>query len=496
MREGVIRQVTVGRERSLLLPGVGFALIALASAVLGPEVLAAMLIATFAMAIVASRPAWGVAGILTLLMVQYGSRRAERTGIAAIANLIPNVGLLTPNNMLGLFLAVLLVYRVYREHDWEFLRNRQVRLALYITGVLILSALWNEVDYLEQAALGLRIRGQDPMRMMVSRALFLMLFVAFVREPRSVRGIVWLFVGLTVVTAWSGSSAALFGGGRAEVAEYRAGGMEVLLETGQNPNRLAMLCTLALIFIWEWGQTGARNRFSWLMLPTSLLLIVTVFLSASRGGVLGLGVAGLLLLMRRGGAVRRYAYAAMAIFIGAYLISQIVPPEALERLSNIPGVTAEEGVEGSGSIQRRQYTYGIAVDLWSRNPLIGIGLGNWSYFRFVTDPLRSAAAPHNAYLKALAEGGLVVAVLYALLFFYTLRDLGRLERDPEVVERARADGLAWVLAATRVSLMSFLVFSIFADLWELIFCYMLLGLAAALIQRYEPYLAPAEAVEA
>ena len=51
---------------------------------------------------------------------------------------------------------------------------------------------------------------------------------------------------------------------------------------------------------------------------------------------------------------------------------------------------------------------------------------------------------------------------------------------------ARADGLEWVVVATRICLVSFLVFSLFADLWDLIFTYMLIGIAAVLIKRYLP----------
>ena len=57
-------------------------------------------------------------------MVQYGSRRYEREGVASLASLLPDgSGLLTVNNLLGLFLALLLVYHLYRDSDWSFLRS-------------------------------------------------------------------------------------------------------------------------------------------------------------------------------------------------------------------------------------------------------------------------------------------------------------------------------------------------------------------------------------
>jgi len=87
-------------------------------------------------------------------------------------------------------------------------------------------------------------------------------------------------------------------------------------------------------------------------------------------------------------------------------------------------------------------------------------------------------------MAALAEGGVVTLSLYLLLFYITIRDLTRCEQARAIAERVRADGLEWLLAANRICLMSFMVFSVFADLWDLVFSYFLLAVAAVLITRY------------
>ncbi len=471
---------------SWLLPIAGMSLVLLAALALGPSgVLSALIIGT-ALIVIGGRPHWGVATILTLLMVQYGSRRYQRTGLAAYVETLipPGSGLLTINNLLGLFLALLLVYQIYRDSDWGFLRNRQVQLVGLLTLALIISGAWNSVDYREQAELGLRVRGQDPMRLMVSRGMFLVFFAFFVRRPGEIRTIAGIFVALAVLSAWSGSSAALVGAGRSEVADYRGGGSAVLLEAAQNPNRLAMFATLGLIFIWEYLQSNRRMRYRGIAFVLVLLMVVTVFLSASRGGVVGLAVATALLFVRRRQGARGLVYGVATVIVGGMLISQVVPPEALERLTNLPGVSESSDLEGSGSIRKRQYTYGIGVKIWSQAPILGVGLGNWSYKRFLTDPVRSAAAPHNAYLKALAEGGIVTLLLYLTLFYVTTRQLNAIVAHEGAMAWARADGTDWLVHATRIGLMTFLVFSLFADLFDLIFFYLLIGLSASLIRRY------------
>ncbi len=467
------------------LAAIVFAIVA--SFTLGPDGMVSAIIASLAILVVGSRPHWGVAIIMTFLMVQYGSRRYERGGFAYyVENLIPaGSGLLTVNNVLGIFLLLVLVYRVYRDGDWGFLYNRQLQLVLLITLALVVSGAWNAVDYGEQAELGLRTRAQDPARLMFSRALFLLLFVSFIRRPNEIRLIAGIFVILAVVSAWSGASAAIAGAGRSEVGDYRGGGVDVLLEAAQNPNRLAMFATLGLIFVWTYLEENPLVRYKGLAFAAALLMIVTVFLAASRGGIVGLAVASALMFVRRRQKSRGIVYAVAGLVVAGMLVTQLVPERSLERITNLPGVTGDTAdLEGSGSIERRQYTYGIGLKLWSQAPVLGVGLGNWSYMRFLIDPIRSAAAPHNAYLKALAEGGIVTLLLYLALFYVTLRQLNSIVAHPGAMAWARADGVDWLVHATRIGLVTFLVFSMFADLFDLIFFYLLIGLAASVIRRY------------
>jgi O-antigen ligase len=189
-------------------------------------------------------------------------------------------------------------------------------------------------------------------------------------------------------------------------------------------------------------------------------------------------------------------YGLVAMVVGGVLVLELVPPEAIERLSNIPGLHHDDGgaAEGEGSTQRRAYTYELGLQLAAKAPVIGCGPGNWPLVRFLNDPVRSAAAPHSSYLESLVEGGVVTLGLYLYLFYITVRDLLRCEASPIVMERARAEQLDWLLTGSRVCLISFMVFSLFADLWDLVFSYFLLGVAGVLIQRYQPMLRRSEPV--
>ena len=54
---------------------------------------------------------------------------------------------------------------------------------------------------------------------------------------------------------------------------------------------------------------------------------------------------------------------------------------------------------------------------------------------------------------------------------------------------ATRDDLRWMVTGTRIAVITFVLFSMFADLWDLIFAYWLVGVAAVIIQRYQPFTA-------
>jgi len=309
-----------------------------------------------------------------------------------------------------------------------------------------------------------------------------------------VRFLLGIFLALSLLTAFSGLSAGLSGGGyRSDIAGYRAGGATSLIGGAGNPNRLAMVCTLTLVLVWEYGTSLRVRGRAWVLNTVVVLLVVTIFMTASRGGVVALITTVLLMFARRSTGARPLVYAAVVAAVAAPLVSQMLPPEAVERLLNVPGLgSSETGVEGGGSIEKRRLAVDVALDIGSRNPFLGVGVGNWEIARFRVDPQRSIAVPHNSYLLSFAEGGIFCLGAYLLAFFLTIRELGVIVKSKAIVARVREDGLLWVVEGVRLCLISFMIFSLFADLWESIVFYLLFGIGAVLIRRYR-YLAPSHA---
>jgi O-antigen ligase len=165
-----------------------------------------------------------------------------------------------------------------------------------------------------------------------------------------------------------------------------------------------------------------------------------------------------------------------AVAVGALAVATIVPPMAWQRALNI---TTEDPHEvGSSSVVKRETTINTGMEMLQDHPLLGVGLGN---FREVSRQIyhdKFFRPPHNSFLWAAAEGGIVVFAGYmALLAFcwYELRAISRLVvRDPSV---------AYMAAALRIVFLLYCFFAAFADLFLNPIIYVLVGLIVTL-HRY------------
>jgi len=117
--------------------------------------------------------------------------------------------------------------------------------------------------------------------------------------------------------------------------------------------------------------------------------------------------------------------------------------------------------------------------MFEQHPIIGIGTGNWQVDRFLNDPSRQTAAPHSAYVLAAVELGITGLAASLLLLWRTWRNFRYAESyvsDPD----SPLSSLHWVVKSGRVSLLVFVFFSAFADLWQFVLLFWLVGLGVVL----------------
>ncbi|HJQ83423.1 MAG TPA: O-antigen ligase family protein [Candidatus Binatia bacterium] len=403
--------------------------------------------------------------------------------LVAYPSVLQTLGVLTVNNLLGVCLGVLLLAHVLSTRDLSFVTIRQVLVLAAIGLLLLLSTAHSESIFpVLRASQSLGIKGKmldrtsDMMHDFWTRLVYLVFFCVFVRSRRGILAVFVTFVLVlfiavpsALVNWWQGT---LSHGFRA-VASVTA---------GANANRLAMIALIQVACWWCWmrgGLHGVRRLFAAAAIGGSLLVVLA---SGSRSGLLGMAV--LALLLQTGPRLYRVPlrHIGVAVFAGVIAIATIVPETAWQRALSY---SSERYELGGTSVVKREETIQVGLRMVRDHPFLGIGLGN---FREVSRQVyldEYFRPPHNSYLWAAAEGGLLVFAGYALLFAFTWRDLKTVtrlaHRDPRT---------AHVAAAMRVTFLLYCFFAFFADLWLNPLTYVMVGLVVTMRQYLERLPAP------
>lgn len=201
-----------------------------------------------------------------------------------------------------------------------------------------------------------------------------------------------------------------------------------------NPNELAavlvpaaMICAFALF-------AEKRPLVRWATGVTLLVLLLGLFMTGSRGGLVGMAVA-LTAAVLLAGPARMTIVAATLVILGAGVAyyTTLAPSSQVDRL------LSARADRGTG----REDIWTVALQVVRDKPLHGAGAGNFTVVAptyaagdinitrvdFVVDQPKVV---HNTYLEILAELGVIGAVLFGLVV------VGAIGRAFEAIRRARA----------------------------------------------------------
>lgn len=442
-------------------------------------------------------------GGLILIRPEYGALVLTSTLFLSYPEVLEGSGLLTINNILGLILAGTILIKVALERRAEFLHSKQVQFFLLVGCAIIANQLLAERTPPLESLAELDLTGKR-LHSIVTKIPFLIFLVAFIRTRWQIlllTSSVVVFVLMTAPNAiWNALTAV---GG---IEQIRASA-DFGISAAANANRLAFVSSMAIPLI-AYGMWEVRSRaaifFGCLAMT---LLVVTVFLSASRSGLISLLVLSTIFLARmrrrRGKLVALLFLLTISIGISLALISQgdlgttpypaqgmrgavmelarraHLPQLYLDRITNF--FLTERGEEGAGSIRARQEILAVGLRMFRDHPIAGVGIGNFRWVSVLDYQNTRPSAQHNSYLLTLVEGGLLLFIPYMLLFWRTWKDLTLARRLSTQMPTLR---LGWLVEATRTIFVLFLIFSFFADVWHEMFPYLIIGLAAVLIRLY------------
>ena len=304
------------------------------------------------------------------------------------------------------------------------------------------SALWAQ-DVGEAASTAFRL---------LQGAVLIFVLYAALREPKHLRWTAWAYVLGASLTALVG----LAGASSPEIVDPTE---DVNRLTGQigDPNELAAILIPAL---WLAGFLLVTTRGAWkrvLLGGCVLLVVVALFYTESRGGLVGLGVSVVVALFLAG-RVRAWVISMILVTAAAGFVyyTLVATPESLTRLTEF----------SAGGGTGRTDLWSIALQIWRDHPVVGIGSGNFplvepSYAIVNTNLIRPDLVVdfhkvvHNTYLNVLVELGLVglVALLAAIggvavLAWRAVRDFARAgDDDMEMLARGFLIGFAGMLVA-------------------------------------------------
>jgi len=450
-----------------------------------------------------------VAGVVVLLRPEWGVLTLTSTFFLSYPAALQGAGKLTINNVLGLVLAAVLLVRIVVDRRIDFLSTRQVRWLLVIGFVVLV----NHV-FVETAPPMIRLEHLDltdeRFHDLISKLAYVTFIVAFIRKGWQVTVLASAIVFFVLITApnaiWNAVS--LWNQPLLRDVETIRAAADVGIVAARNANRLAFVSCIGIALIGFAMREFPSRLLRLLGLVAIPLLVVTVFLSASRSGLLnllllaGVFVAGLRIRLRS------FLAGSLVAAAGLALVLSLVPPDVVStvlggdtviqkriddvaRQTSIPQAYlqritnfflpqhADTGV--AESTQSRLELLRIAWRMVLDHPIAGVGFGDYRWVSILEYRNPRESALHNSYMLALVEGGLLLLIPYLMLFRVTWKDLG------VVRERAAARPdlrLGWLADGLRMTLVMFLVFSVFADVWHEVFLFLIVGLAAVLVRLH------------
>ena len=391
-----------------------------------------------------------------------------RVGVVALILLMPLSGSSTlfPHEMFGITglnpLNVLLGATLCSWLLSAFAAGRTPRLGarpllwLYVAPIVVAGAVGTR--HIHEVAPGLLLfyQGIDfpnaaaYLQEMVLKPLLMVVFCLLVaaaaaRSQRPERFLVPAVLSMCVMALFVPIYVAQAGVGLNELASGDE--REFLSALGLHANDLGRLYAIAYaLLLFTWSEAAGRS-WRWMLLPATALTVVALVLTFSRGAFVALAVATVLFLVSRRNA-RTLILAALA----AVAALALAPEAVYERLATGEGAGLNAVSAGRLNgiwlpllpdvLRHLLFGNGIGAILWSQAMREGADHG-----------VIAVTHPHNAYLEALLDMGVVGLVLLCSYFVHVWRRLRALAKDQSVdpVLRGFFQGAAAALLGMLVS---------------------------------------------
>jgi O-antigen ligase len=243
-----------------------------------------------------------------------------------------------------------------------------------------------------------------------------------------------------------------------------------------NPNDLGLTLNLFLPICVALFLTNTKLLIRTLLLALIVLDATAIVMTFSRTGFLTLATTVLLYLLKlRARSERVWAWAAVVL---AFACIPLLPSGYLDRISTITSIESDP----TGSAQERWRDTVAAVDLVSKNPIIGAGIGMNAL------ALNEERGPawiviHNVYLEYAVELGIPGLILFLILLARSIKNASFVQQRSAPVPAFRE--LFYLAEGIQISLIAFAVAALFGPVGYQLYFYYMAGLAVAVKAVYE-----------
>ena len=224
-----------------------------------------------------------------------------------------------------------------------------------------------------------------------------------------------------------------------------------------DPNDMAMALLVVLPFCFREITTSKHLFLRGLNLALAGLMIVTIFLSESRGGILTFGLLTMIMFSRRFGW-KIGAVVGVVAFAGIFVLGP----------SRMGTISTEED-----SAYQRIEAWTIAIELVTSRPLFGVGARMFTDYYFLT--------AHSSFLLCAAELGLFGLVAWVLMLFMSIKNLRFISKHARSEKYGR---LAAYADSLMLGLIAYVSSSMFLSRTYSQVLFVLLGMSASVMTMF------------
>jgi O-antigen ligase len=262
-----------------------------------------------------------------------------------------------------------------------------------------------------------------------------------------------------------------------------------------NPNDMAALSLVPLGAAAGLAAVERVKLWRYAAFAGVAVLALVVMLTQSRGAMIGMGVAAILLPLTS----RRRSRDLMLLVLVVGAAALVAPRDVWTRLAGLGNASVGnrmQGVDPEGSAEARWQIWSIAGEAVQEYPVTGVGLGMMpernrlvALRRGLGPSVLGARDTHSTYLRIAAETGIPGLVLYLLIWAAVIVKLRRAKSMIRAVRPADHQFLVFI----ELSVFAFLAASLFGSYGTISFTYLIIAfvwLASEILSRERWYVPP------